>query len=88
MTKRFKVKGEADSLLVMGVSGVFVVGLIVLVAVATVNDRKRWAQFKVDHHCRVVAKKDGQYVYGVKGSWTADQRGWLCDDGVTYFKED
>jgi len=72
------------------------VAFIVWVWVLVTAEAKEWDAFKVAHACRVVAKVDGsvfntfsvspkgQMVIGV-GS-TPDKTGWLCDDGVTYYK--
>ncbi len=57
-----------------------------------------WAKFKQEHNCRVVEKRDGQATSGVgigvtsgvgvfSGS-TSPQTAYLCDDGVTYWKNE
>jgi len=76
------------------------VALIVLVAIAiiaaVVLDSQEWEAFKRTHQCKVVAHikgsifntvgvgSDGNVSVGI-GS-TPDKDGWLCDDGVTYFR--
>lgn len=73
-----------------------IVGLLGFVAAAMVKEHKHWQQFKADHHCKVVAQvsgdvfttvgigSNGQVTTGV-GS-TGSKTGWLCDDGVTYYR--
>lgn len=39
----------------------------------------KWDEFKAEHHCKVVAQLPG-------GLFDSSRTGWLCDDGVTYFK--
>lgn len=59
-----------------------------------------WARFMQEHSCRVVAKRDGQFSSGVgvgvtnglslgvfSGS-TSPQTAYVCDDGVTYWKNE
>jgi hypothetical protein len=90
MKKKDILRGAVDGELMVIIA--MVLGLVVLIAVvgmAALEDGKRWKQFKVDHACKVVAKKEGQYVSGGNGGgYISAQTGWLCDDGVTYFKED
>ena len=58
-----------------------------------------WAAFKDAHNCKVVAKADGHSNNGVgfttRGSvaviasdYTPNKIGYLCDDGVTYWKNE
>lgn len=60
----------------------------------------QWAKFKQEHSCRIVAKRDGQSSSGVgvgvtnglslgvfSGS-TSPQTAYVCDDGVTYWKNE
>jgi len=64
-----------------------IIALIVAMCFASQKDRKEWEAFRDAHKCKVVAKRDGQYVYTKNGGWTDPQTGWLCDDGITYFKD-
>ena len=74
-------------------------GIVVLVAVviaAAIHDSNEWDKFKIDHHCKVVGKMDGDVfnTFGVGSNGqavvgigtTPGKTGWLCDDGVTYWK--
>ncbi|ATS91183.1 hypothetical protein RN20_13065 [Xanthomonas phaseoli pv. phaseoli] len=58
-----------------------------------------WAAFKAAHNCKVIAKRDGHSNDGVgfttrgsvaviAGDRTPDQTAYLCDDGVTYWKNE
>lgn len=77
----------------------FVVTLVasgVVLVMALANEGRKWEQFKTEHNCKVVAKisgdvftttsvgANGQVQFGL-GS-TPDKTGWLCDDGVTYYR--
>lgn len=69
--------------------------LVVMIYISEEADKK-WAAFSAEHNCKVVAKisgstfntysvnPQGQMQVGV-GS-TPDKTGWLCDDGVTYYR--
>lgn len=55
-----------------------------------------WKAFSAEHNCKVVAKISGSvfntYTVGQNGQMqmgvgsTPDRTGWLCDDGVTYYR--
>jgi hypothetical protein len=72
------------------------VALVAFLVYAAVEDARQWEAFKTAHACRVVAKVRGHTdpVYGVDGKGnmvfstvtTPDTTGWLCDDGVTYYR--
>ena len=57
---------------------------------------QRWEEFKIEHECKIVGKKNGQTFVGTgigaNGSvtttigGTSSQTGWLCNDGVTYWR--
>lgn len=69
------------------VAAAALVGVILLLA--SVESSKSWERFKNDHHCRIVGKKDGQYVlkFGKgSGNWIPGTTTWSCDDGVEYTK--
>lgn len=70
--------------------------LFILAVVAVWQGGEEWKQFKEDHHCKVIGKMDGDVVVGfgtsssgsmvTTVSTTDDKTGWLCDDGITYWK--
>ncbi len=70
-----------------------VVLLVIGALVAAESDEKhKWETFKQEHSCKIVAKIDGETNLivtsrdiGVTGS--SPKTGWLCNDGITYYKE-
>lgn len=86
---------EWEDLVIPGIVIVVIV-LLVLAIVGTVESNKKWEAYKVAHHCKVVAHIDGDVVptFGNSSSGsmvvgvgsTPDKTGWLCDDGMTYYK--
>lgn len=85
---------KADALMIAIV--VMIAVLFPLVIYATIVSENRWAEFETAHHCRVVGRMTGSldvtYIAGPNGSMTPvfmmqpDKVGWLCDDGVTYWR--
>lgn len=77
-----------------------IVFLLVIYIIASIENEKEWQAFKADHDCRVVERSDGDIhtgvgvVSNVNGqpgtvvtvSSTPDKEAWLCDDGITYWK--
>lgn len=72
-------------------------GLIATGFVMAVLENGEWETFKVDHHCKVVAKIPGEVIatFGadpgngmptVGVATTSSRTGWLCDDGITYYR--
>ena len=78
--------------------GAILTALLVFVFVVWLAyvDAKDWEEFRTTHECKVVAHvsgstfntlgfdSKGNAVVGV-GS-TPDKTGWLCNDGVTYYR--
>lgn len=82
-------------------AGVVVVGLGVLlyfVHQESKRERAEWEQFKVAHICRKVSYEGSRSMpvsgFDSKGNATFSsvyvpaRTGWLCDDGITYVRED
>jgi hypothetical protein len=77
---------------------VLLVVLLVLAGVAGVQEQKQWDAFAKAHNCKVVAKREGSTSTGVAPiiggnggvavttSSTPGQTAYLCDDGVTYWR--
>lgn len=77
-----------------------VIALIVLMVWAAIEDAGNWAEFSQEHDCKKVSHVTGDtsigYGYGVTTSGkvgmgtivtsTPSKTGWLCDDGVTYYR--
>jgi hypothetical protein len=63
---------------------------------ASVLEERNWQAFKISHSCKVVGQATGDWItgfgIGAKGetivttSRTPDKTGWLCNDGVTYWR--
>lgn len=79
---------------------VFLLLLIPAVIYGTIQEAKQWDAFSVAHSCKKVGHVTGSVQtgvgYGIAGngqfgavvttSSTPDKTGWLCDDGVTYWR--
>jgi hypothetical protein len=63
---------------------------------ATIAENKRWHVYAAAH-CKVVGRMDGDVGTGITSTGngqvgfavvtTPDKIGYLCDDGMTYWKE-
>jgi len=72
------------------------VALIVVSIWALIESERQWKLFAAAHECRVVAKVSGDtfntFSVDSKGNpvvgiaTTPDKTGWLCNDGVTYYR--
>ncbi len=71
--------------------------LIVAMVIVDHAEYEQWLTFRDVHHCRIVAHVDGSTFTTIgtdaKGNVstgvgsTSAKDGWLCDDGVTYYKD-
>lgn len=87
-----------DEDLAIGV-GLFtlLIGLFALAFYFALQESREWNKFSGEHHCRVVAKIKGSVIpttgFDSKGNatfgtaYTGDKLGFLCDDGVTYYRD-
>jgi hypothetical protein len=73
-----------------------VVVLVLLIGWAAVVEERKWRDFAAAHGCRVVGKRQGDTTVGytsaggggtVIGS-SSPQVAYLCDDGVTYWRNE
>ena len=70
----------------------FLVGFIVLLFAVFVwlaaLEHQQWEEFAVQHKCRVVGRTEGRWIVGSDGKsyYESGQTGYLCDDGVTYWR--
>lgn len=82
------------------IGSVLAVGLAVVIALVVVSDREdraTWEAFRVEHKCRIVGHQDDKTLTGfglsssgksvVTTSYIPAQAGWLCDDGITYWRD-
>ena len=75
---------------------VFLVLILIAGLYGSVEESKEWKKFQVDHKCEVVSKEKGSVGVGNSVSpsggvgivtiSTPNKTGWLCDDGVTYYR--
>lgn len=77
-----------------------VLGLFALLFSFSVAENREWEAFKVAHQCKVTQKVRGDVNVGVGTTVGAngqvsvtpittvspDKTGWLCDDGITYWR--
>lgn len=93
-----KTRGFVDSeFLVIVCLFALLIGLFVFYAIASKEDRERWAEFKAAHNCKLVARQDSTTSWGVGVSSSGNTsmvpvsnpalNSYLCDDGITYVKE-
>lgn len=92
------MREETSDGLILGGVGLAIVALIALLVWAAVVEGRTWDKFRIEHHCRVVARERGSTSVGVGSvigsngsvspvittSTEADKTSWLCDDGITY----
>jgi len=56
------------------------------------EDSKHWDAFNAEHHCKVVGRHSGDVATIITSdgkvgtATTSSKTGWLCDDGVTYWR--
>lgn len=72
------------------------VALIGLSIWLVIESERQWKQFAAEHQCRVIAKISGDTIntmsFDSKGNpvvgiaTTPDKTGWLCNDGITYYR--
>lgn len=67
----------------MNSSKLLLIGLLLLCGC---KENEEWEKFKEQHHCKIVAHIDSTFSYGRGVVINSPQDGWLCDDGITYFK--
>jgi len=79
---------------------IFLVLLIPVVIYGSVKEQERWEEFSAAHACKKVSEMSGSTQTGVGFGMTANgqmgtvvtttstpsKTGWLCEDGVTYWR--
>lgn len=90
---RMKGWGELVAILVTVVVSLLALALMVW---AAVQAEKRWAKFAAEHDCKVVGKMKGDLLVsitidskgqmGIAATAAPDKTGYLCNDGVTYWR--
>ena len=67
-------------------------GLLVLGVWAGIVSEQKWAAFKIEHNCKIVEKYHGSDSIGFNTDGTTtiilgeSKTGWLCNDGITYWR--
>jgi hypothetical protein len=80
-----KVKTLGHAILVL----LGAIGVVAALSLAGCTD-KEWESFKAAHHCKVVGHTNGGTGISSRGSivFLPDYTSWLCDDGITYTREE
>lgn len=82
------------------IAALILISFIPLSIYATIEESKRWQSFKVANNCKIVAREKGHTSTGigfgmmingqmgtvVTTSSTPSKTGWICDDGITYWR--
>lgn len=86
---------DGDLLIFGGLTALILAGTALLIF-AVMRDARQWEEFRAAHACKVVAHINGDVfnTVGVSGNGqvsvgigsTPNKTGWLCDDGITYFR--
>lgn len=60
------------------------------------KESQKWENFKQEYHCKIVSEMSSDMTLGVGSSGNGGmsvvvvpipgKTGWLCDDGITYFR--
>lgn len=84
-----------DDWILYGLVGATALAFAVLI-VAMVADARQWDRFSAAHNCKAVAHMSGEIFntvgFSANGQMsvgigsTSSKTGWLCDDGVTYYR--
>lgn len=75
------------------IPAIFLLLASALLAWAIVNDNHEWAVFSAAHNCKIVGKQNGDLmnVINSNGSvgiaFTSDKTAYLCNDGITYWRD-
>lgn len=54
-----------------------------VLARGVVQDREEWQRFVIEHHCKVIGEMSGS---STGNGYIPAKTGYLCDDGVTYWR--
>lgn len=80
---------------------IFIIVLVIaLMTWAMIHDARQWEKFKAAHNCKVISRTastvvptvttsvgaDGQVSTGITSVYVPGKTGYLCDDGVTYWR--
>jgi len=71
---------------------VFFFGVITLLVYGVALEARQWETFVIEHSCKKIGNIRGDVMTTVATNGTVavtttpDKTGWLCDDGVTYWR--
>lgn len=75
---------------------VLIIVMLIFAIWASVKEVREWAVFKVEHDCKIVANIKGDVFNTINTNAngtvsigvgiTPDKTGWLCNDGITYYR--
>ena len=97
--KRFSFDFDAEVWLMLGVI-VIIAALVALCLYGTHLELQQWEEFKVAHSCEITQKMKipltlnpvvtvgggGNVGTGITASGGEEKKGWLCDDGIVYWR--
>jgi hypothetical protein len=69
-----------------------IIAVCILLVLALASEQRQWDDFVKQHHCKVTQRMSGETFTTINANGTVgfgatdDKTGWLCDDGVTYWK--
>lgn len=80
---------------IFGLTGVVIVALVCLMVHAAHVEQRQWNAFAAEHACKVVGRVTGDVLVspvisqngGIAVTTTPDKVGFLCNDGVTYWRD-
>lgn len=75
----------------------WIIGLLIAVFLAlgiygSVQKNKRWEAFRTEHACKIISRSTPSTGVGLDTAGNMSvmtiegKTGWLCDDGVTYYR--
>lgn len=77
--------------------GVLIIVLLAVIIYGTIQENKQWTAFSQAHHCKLVSHSSGTNAMttGVSGNgsvvvgstYISGKDGYLCDDGITYYRD-
>lgn len=87
---------DSDELLIVVLLSL-IVGILIFAAANSAESEKRWQTFSADHHCKLVSHSDGSSALTtgvssggklvVGSTYINGKDGYLCDNGITYYRD-
>lgn len=70
--------------IVWALGALVILALFLVLSYIAKVDQENWEHFKRVHNCRKIGQTSG--TVDSAGRYTPGQEGWMCDDGVTYWR--